>query len=94
MFTLQVRALLLAKVGAGVLDPRGQRDLYILGHGLLGAAHAAGRAGLAHHLLDALDAAVAVVEALGDGLGEALDLALFGALGLVVVEAGQHVLLV
>lgn len=95
MLTLQIRALLLPEAGARLLDPGGQRDLYVLGHGLLGPAHAVGRlARVLDHAVDPLDALVALVEAPGDLLGQALDLALLGPLGLLVVEAGEHVFLV
>lgn len=92
--TLQVGALLLAKAGAGLLNAASEADLYIPSHDLLSPRHRAGVLAVADHLLDALDATVALVEALRDALCQALDLALLGALGLLVVEARQDVFLV
>lgn len=92
--TLEICALLLSKVCAGLLHPRGQRRLDVLGHLLLGLGDGPGPLGVADHLLDALDGAMAVMKAAGDGLGQALYLCLLGLLVLVVVEAGQDVLLV
>jgi hypothetical protein len=92
--TFEIVALLLPEARTRLLHPRGQINLYVLGHDLVGAADLARGLALAHHLLDALDAAVAVVEAARDGLRELLNLPLLGPLRVVVVEAGQHVLLV
>lgn len=94
LLTLQVGTLLLAEVGARLLHSRRQGDLYVLGHGLLGPAHVPLCPRFPHHLLDPLDAAVALVEALGDILRQPFDLALLSLLGLLVIEARQHVLLV
>lgn len=88
--TLEICALPFPEARARLLHPRSQADLDVLGHDLLGLGHVA----LTHHLLDPLYAAVAVVEALGDVLRQLLDLALLGLLGVLVVEAGQDVLLV
>lgn len=92
--TLQICALLLSEVGAGLLDSRGKVDLYVLGHDLVGAAHLAIMFTLAHHLLDTLDDAVAFVEPLGDGLRKLLYLPFLILLGLLIVEPRQYVLLV
>lgn len=67
--------------------------MYVLGHDLVGATHLAVMFALAHHLLDALDDAVAVVEPLGDGLRELLYLTFLVPLSLVVVKPRQYVLL-
>lgn len=92
--TLQIGTLLLPETRTRLLYPAGERDLDILGHDLLGPRHGAGGLGLADHLLDPLDAAVALVEPLGDVLRQALNVPLLGLLGALVVEAGEHVLLV
>jgi hypothetical protein len=93
-FTLQISTLLLPEARTRLLHAAGERDLDVLGHDLLGPRHGAGGLGLADHLLDPLDAPVALVEAPCDVLGQALDVPLLGLLGALVVEAGQDVLLV
>jgi len=93
VLTLEVCALPLAKPGACFLHSRGQVDLYILGHDLVGSADLAGGLAFAHHLLNTLDAAVAVVKAARDGLRQLLDLALLGLFGLIIVEPREYVLL-
>jgi len=92
--TFEIVALFFPEPRTRLLHPRGQIDLDVLGHDLVGATDLARGLALAHHLLDALDAAVAVVEAARDGLCELFNLPLLGPLRVVVVEAGQHVLLV
>lgn len=88
--TLEICALPFPEARARLLHPRSQANLDVLGHDLFRLGHVA----LAHHLLDALYAAVAVVEAFGDVLRQLLDLVLLGLLGVLVIEAGQDVLLV
>ena len=94
ILTFQIGGLLLAEEGAHLADTRGQGDLQVLGHHLLAVADAALLLGLAHHGVYALDGLLALLEDAGDVLGELLDLALLALLDLLVVEAGQHVLLV
>ncbi|KAG3176215.1 hypothetical protein PC129_g25557 [Phytophthora cactorum] len=48
---------------------------------------------LANHVLDLLDTAMAGMETLCYFLSERLNLSLLGALGVVVVETGEHMLL-
>src|SRR6202012_5132721 len=74
--TFQICGLLLAECAARLADARRQRHLEVVGHGLFGAAEGAAEAGLVDDRLDALDGDLALVEAAGDALGEALDLAL------------------
>jgi hypothetical protein len=92
--TFKVCALFFAEPRAGFLDPRGQVDLDVLGHDLVGVADLVGGLAFAHHLLDVLDAAVAVMEAARDCLGKLLNFAFLGHFGLIVVEPRQYVLLV
>jgi hypothetical protein len=92
--TFQIGALLFPEGRAGILQPGGQRYLNVSGHGLLGRADGPRLLRLLHHVLNPLYGAMAIVETLGDLLREPLDLALLGLLSLVVVEAGQDVLLV
>lgn len=92
--TLEIGRLLLAERGAHLADARGQGDFEVLRHDVVALAEGALLAGVAHHGVDALDGLLAALEAAGDGLGEQLDLALLALLDVLVVEAGQHVLLV
>lgn len=92
--TLQIGTLLLPEARARLLHPGRKRYLDVLGHDLLRPRHGAGVLGLADHGLDALDAPVAVVEPARDVLRQLLDIPLLGLLGALVVEAGQHMLLV
>ena len=92
--TLEVGALLLPEAGARLLHAAGEAALYILRHGFFCSAHLAGALAVAHHMLHALDAPVAVVEGPRYALGELLYLAFLGLLGLFVIEARQYVFLV
>lgn len=92
--TLEICALLLSKVCTRILDPCGKGYLYVLRHCLLGSTDAVGLLRLANHGLKLLDPLVALVKALCDVLGEPLDLHLLGSLGLVIVEAREHMRLV
>lgn len=92
--TFEVGGLLLAEHGADFADSRRQRDLEVLRHGLLAAGDGALLGGFAHHALYALDGLLALLERLGDVLGKVLDLALLPFLDGLIVEAGQHMLLV
>lgn len=92
--TLQICRLLLAEQRADLADAGGQGYLEILRHHLLAAADAALLLGLAHHALYAFDCLLALLEAPRNLLGEVLDFALLPLLHLLIVEAGEHVLLV
>lgn len=93
-YTFEICALLLSEVCTRFLDPCGKRNLYVFRHCLLSSADAVGLFRLANHALKLLDPLVALVKALCDVLSEPLDLHLFGPLGLVIVEAREHMRLV
>jgi hypothetical protein len=80
--------LLLSEVGTCFLNSCGERDLDILGHRFLGPCNGIGVLRLAHHLLNPLDTAMAIMETLGDILREPLYLCLLRPLGVLIVEAG------
>lgn len=92
--TFQVGTLLLSEPRARLLHPRGEGHLYVLGHDLLGPRQGARDLLLTYHALDPLNTPMAVVETLGDVLRQALDVSLFFLLGVLIVEAWEHVLLV
>lgn len=91
--TFEVRGLFFAERGANFAHSRGQGDLEIFRHCLLAATDGSLLLRLSDHALYAFDCLLAFLERSRDFLGELLDFSLLALLDGLVVETGQHVLL-